>query len=171
MEAAVEKAAWKYAPTERSPSKAGPALSRRYFVLLALSLVLFLIITGTPHGGFPCQVTKYDTTLSKVQQCAIDNLHTDLSFLDTAKPITSDEFIERRDRLAKALAASNVDAFALEPGYTFQYDDYVALITRLEDSNLNLDTMGTSRKQIGNHGSQKNAHFSCSSCPNKHHQG
>ncbi|EFX05237.1 proline dipeptidase [Grosmannia clavigera kw1407] len=57
----------------------------------------------------------------RAQQCSIDNLHKDLSFLDAAVPIGANEFIERRDRLAKALVASGVDAFVLEPGYTFQY--------------------------------------------------
>uniref|UniRef100_L2GII3 Xaa-pro dipeptidase n=1 Tax=Colletotrichum fructicola (strain Nara gc5) TaxID=1213859 RepID=L2GII3_COLFN len=61
------------------------------------------------------------TVFQKVQQCAIDNLKSDLSFLDSAVPISSDEFIERRDRLARALADTGVDAFVLEPGYTFQY--------------------------------------------------
>ncbi|PSS05191.1 metallopeptidase family M24 [Coniella lustricola] len=59
--------------------------------------------------------------LDRVQRCANDGLHQDLSFLDAAKPITADEFIQRRDRLASALAASGIDAFVLEPGYTFQY--------------------------------------------------
>ncbi|KAH9901779.1 metallopeptidase family M24 [Xylariomycetidae sp. FL2044] len=59
--------------------------------------------------------------LNAVQRCAIDNLHSDLSFLDAAEPITADEFLDRRDRLARALVESDVDAFVLEPGYTFQY--------------------------------------------------
>ncbi|KAL8393906.1 hypothetical protein RB595_003604 [Gaeumannomyces hyphopodioides] len=58
--------------------------------------------------------------LHKVQRCAIDNLHADTSFLD-APPIPAGEFVERRDRLARALAASGADAFVLEPGYSFQY--------------------------------------------------
>lgn len=61
------------------------------------------------------------SVVDKVQKCAIDNLHRDLSFLDAAEPITAAEFLARRDRLAQALAASHVDAFVLEPGYTFQY--------------------------------------------------
>ncbi|KUI54544.1 hypothetical protein VP1G_01959 [Cytospora mali] len=61
------------------------------------------------------------TVVDKVQKCAIDNLHEDLYFLEPAKPITPEEFISRHDRLAKALAASGIDAFVLEPGYTFQY--------------------------------------------------
>jgi Xaa-Pro aminopeptidase len=32
-----------------------------------------------------------------------------------------DEFVQRRNNLAKALVADNVDAFIVEPGYTFQY--------------------------------------------------
>ncbi|KAI1463362.1 Creatinase/aminopeptidase [Daldinia caldariorum] len=63
--------------------------------------------------------SEHDTT--RVQRCAIDNLHGDLSFLDGASPIGKFEFLERRDRLARALAVSDVDAFVLEPGYTFQY--------------------------------------------------
>ncbi|KAF4123068.1 Xaa-Pro aminopeptidase [Geosmithia morbida] len=58
---------------------------------------------------------------AQVQQCAIDNLRSDLSFLDGATPIEASEFLERRDRLARALAADGIDAFVLEPGYTFQY--------------------------------------------------
>lgn len=57
--------------------------------------------------------------LERVQKCAIKNLHRNTSFLDV-EPIKADEFIERRDRLAKALVADGVDAFVLEPGYTFQ---------------------------------------------------
>lgn len=57
---------------------------------------------------------------AKVQKCSIDNLRSDLSFLDSAVPIAADEFLERRDRLAKALHATGIDAFVLEPGYTFQ---------------------------------------------------
>lgn len=59
--------------------------------------------------------------LREIQQCAIDNLHQDLSFLDDAPPITPSEFITRRDRLAQALHIDGVAAFVLEPGYTFQY--------------------------------------------------
>ncbi|KAL6890693.1 peptidase M24, structural domain-containing protein [Trichoderma evansii] len=59
--------------------------------------------------------------VAKVQKCSIDNFKSDLSFLDNAQPIQADEFLQRRDRLAQALARNKVDAFVLEPGYTFQY--------------------------------------------------
>lgn len=38
-----------------------------------------------------------------------------------ARPIEAQEFLDRRDNLARALHVSGVDAFVLEPGYTFQY--------------------------------------------------
>ncbi|KAK6001282.1 hypothetical protein QM012_002613 [Aureobasidium pullulans] len=57
----------------------------------------------------------------RVQQCSIDNLHKDLYFLENARPIQAQEFLDRRDNLAKALHVSGVDGFVLEPGYTFQY--------------------------------------------------
>ncbi|KAI0378559.1 metallopeptidase family M24 [Hypomontagnella monticulosa] len=56
-----------------------------------------------------------------VRKCTIKGLQSDLSFLDKAVPIGTDEYLERRDRLAQALLASGADAFVLEPGYTFQY--------------------------------------------------
>lgn len=36
-------------------------------------------------------------------------------------PIDTQEYLRRRDRLAQALSADKVDAFVVEPGYTFQY--------------------------------------------------
>lgn len=66
-------------------------------------------------------VNKPSTAIRDVLKCATKNTHADLSFLDSAKPIHADEFLERRDRLAQALVASNADAFVLEPGFAFQY--------------------------------------------------
>ncbi|KAI5258100.1 Creatinase/aminopeptidase [Aureobasidium subglaciale] len=74
---------------------------------------LYLTWTGNPFA------TK--TQFHRVQQCSIDNFHKDLYFLENARPIKSQEFLDRRDNLAKALHVSGVDAFVLEPGYTFQY--------------------------------------------------
>jgi hypothetical protein len=59
--------------------------------------------------------------LATVQQCTINNLQKDLSFLRGAQPITVDEFIQRQDRLASILHQAHIDAFIIEPGYTFQY--------------------------------------------------
>ncbi|KAI1402483.1 Prolidase/Aminopeptidase P-like protein [Hypoxylon fuscum] len=87
--------------------------------LLILCLISFNIILAL--RTWPFQRTKSKSDIAQVQECAIKNLHTDLSFLDTASPIKATEFLERRNRLARALVASKVDAFVLEPGYTFQY--------------------------------------------------
>lgn len=95
-------------------------------VLTVVSLLFVISLHATTFLGSQTlqqqqqQQHKKLSVVDQVQQCAIDNLHRDLSFLDTAKPITAQEFIQRRDRLAQALAASEIDAFVLEPGYTFQ---------------------------------------------------
>lgn len=93
--------------SRRNITVAGAALS-------ALALTYFQFLPK-----FSASQEATHSTFEKVQECAIHNLHQDLSFLDV-EPIKADEFIERRDRLAQALVASNVDAFVLEPGYTFQ---------------------------------------------------
>ncbi|KAK7613922.1 peptidase M24, structural domain-containing protein [Phyllosticta paracitricarpa] len=82
-------------------------------VLLAAALYARLVYTHHSHSH----------TVSRVSQCTNRNLHANLSFLDAASPIAAGEFIERRDRLAAALAAHHPDvaAYVLEPGYAFQY--------------------------------------------------
>ncbi|KAK3631450.1 hypothetical protein LTR56_009297 [Elasticomyces elasticus] len=110
--------------------RGGSVPSNRIRSLLSRSAVLLVstILAGLflfwPHVGFREQLGTSAATISvvdKVQKCAIDNLHKDLYFLEPAKPITTKEFISRHDRLAQALAASDVEAFVFEPGYTFQY--------------------------------------------------
>lgn len=60
--------------------------------------------------------------LKAFQKCSIKNLEaTGLPFLETAKPLSSSEFVARRDRLAQALVEDGLDAFLVEPGYTFSY--------------------------------------------------
>lgn len=86
--------------------------------VLAMTWLACLSVSGTP---FPFLQRTTHSAFDKAQKCAIDNLHKDTSFLNPAKPITAEEFVGRRDRLAQALAASEIDAFVLEPGYTFQY--------------------------------------------------
>lgn len=88
---------------------ASAMLAMIWLACLSVSEKPFQFLQRKPHSAF-----------DKAQRCSIDNLHKDLSFLDQAKPITADEFVGRRDRLAQALAASELDAFVLEPGYTFQ---------------------------------------------------
>lgn len=108
----MEKREWGSSHLRARPSIS----SRRGVAALAVLLLLVLYL-------YDAYTNLRDETLSaidRVQKCAIDNLHDDLSFLDPAKPITSEEFIDRRDRLARALEASEMDGFVLEPGYTFQ---------------------------------------------------
>ncbi|KAJ3579007.1 hypothetical protein NPX13_g1558 [Xylaria arbuscula] len=85
------------------------------------SWLFIAVITVLLVWHLRAQVGTNNPSLQEVQKCAIDNAHADLSFLDSAKPIQTDEFLERRDRLARALVVADADAFVLEPGYTFQY--------------------------------------------------
>ncbi|KAI1339420.1 Creatinase/aminopeptidase [Xylariaceae sp. FL0016] len=89
--------------------------------LLIITVNTFLLNVAWISREWKAQYAGSKPDVARVQQCAIDNLHADLSFLDSAVPIEAEEFLERRDRLARALVASDVDAFVLEPGYTFQY--------------------------------------------------
>jgi hypothetical protein len=67
-------------------------------------------------------VIAHGNRLEEFQQCAISKLlDTGLPFLKKASPIAVQDFQERRDRLAEALVAEDVDAFVVEPGYTFKY--------------------------------------------------
>ncbi|TVY48901.1 putative peptidase [Lachnellula occidentalis] len=61
-------------------------------------------------------------TIDQFQQCSINNfLSTGFPFLKSAAPLPVEEYVQRRNNLAKALVADDVDAFIVEPGYTFQY--------------------------------------------------
>ncbi|KAI5464813.1 peptidase M24, structural domain-containing protein [Mariannaea sp. PMI_226] len=99
--------------------------SRWRYVTVATVLIAATLLFGGFHRFHRHRCSHshkhHKINVAKVQQCSIDNLHADLSFLDNAVPIAAEEFVERRDRLAKALAVNGVDAFVLEPGYTFQY--------------------------------------------------
>ncbi|KAK6212693.1 hypothetical protein LQW54_004960 [Pestalotiopsis sp. IQ-011] len=94
-------------------------LRRRSGALIMSGLTLLAIAWVCLRTSFRAHGVGID--VAKVQQCSIDNLHADLSFMKDAKSIAAEEFLERRDRLARALYADKIDAFVLEPGYTFQY--------------------------------------------------
>ncbi|KAG9200280.1 hypothetical protein G6514_007493 [Epicoccum nigrum] len=60
--------------------------------------------------------------LEKFRKCSIDTYQaTGLKFLDGAERPPVEEYVLRRNNLAKALATEGVDAFIVEPGYTFSY--------------------------------------------------
>ncbi|KAJ5272272.1 hypothetical protein N7478_007397 [Penicillium angulare] len=81
-----------------------------------------LHLPGFKGDASPCQSQHDSNKLKNFQQCAIDNLlNTGLPFLQNASPMVVADYEERRDRLAEALVAEDVDAFVVEPGYTFKY--------------------------------------------------
>ena len=111
-------------PTMTTRNRGSTMISLLFTFIKVLTLVFgFLWLVVSTYDPLPSDRTrgKGEGTLDKVHQCTIDNLHADLSFLDPAVPIAAEEFIGRRDRLARAVAASGADAFVVEPGYTFQY--------------------------------------------------
>ncbi|EPE03317.1 xaa-pro dipeptidase [Ophiostoma piceae UAMH 11346] len=105
-------------PVPARPCNGLAATKRKAAWMLAGALSL-----AAWHYGFALpEISKsHASVVDKVQQCANTNLRNDNGFLDSAVPIAPEEFLERRDRLANALVQSGVDAFVLEPGYTFQY--------------------------------------------------
>lgn len=104
--------------------------SKTCLVILAAAALSALLMFPLAFSG---HAARRHIDVDKVQQCSIDNLKSDLWFLDDAAPIEAEEFIERRDRLAKALAVNEVDAFILEPGYTFQHVNYSTLLDQAAD--------------------------------------
>ncbi|KAL2221714.1 peptidase M24, structural domain-containing protein [Thermoascus aurantiacus ATCC 26904] len=75
----------------------------------------------TLENDYICKPDSY-RYLEAFQQCSIRNLlSTGLYFLENAAPVSVAEYQKRRDRLAEALVADDVDAFVVEPGYTFKY--------------------------------------------------
>ncbi|KAK7910671.1 Prolidase/Aminopeptidase P-like protein [Apiospora marii] len=123
---ATHKASHSQQPSLLIPTATGNRQSHlhRFFRAFLLSTALLLTLLWARGDGIPLtrqHQSSKGPDVVKAQQCTIDNFHSDLSFLDAAVPIKADEFLERRDRLAKALVASGADAFVLEPGYTFQY--------------------------------------------------
>ncbi|KAF2114959.1 peptidase M24, structural domain-containing protein [Lophiotrema nucula] len=58
----------------------------------------------------------------RFEKCSSDTFKaTGFPFLETAERPPLEEYILRRNNLAKALIADHVDAFVVEPGYTFSY--------------------------------------------------
>jgi hypothetical protein len=74
----------------------------------------------SPHG---LPLKPIPPGLQRFQHCSIKTLkeETHYNFLSTATPPSLSEFAARRNRLAEALVAEGLDAFVVEPGYTFSY--------------------------------------------------
>lgn len=90
------------------------SLARNAYIA-ALAVLTVVSITAWRHFSAPA------LSVPSITQCTITNLHKNTTFLKHATPITGQEFLERRRNLAVALRAHRIDAFILEPGYTFQY--------------------------------------------------
>lgn len=87
------------------------------------------------NSEFPLKLESYlglplkdiPSHLQSFQDCSIKNLQANLSFLATADSLPVAEFVPRRDRLAQALVEDGLDAFLVEPGYTFSYYGNVSI--------------------------------------------
>ncbi|KAE9975330.1 hypothetical protein EG328_003230 [Venturia inaequalis] len=97
-----------------------PRLKGRVSLGLLIRLLLLLLIPFHIHPT-TIQSALFDSPQVKAQTCSIKNFHQNLSFLSGAALISTSEFISRRNNLGKALHIEGLDAFILEPGYTFQY--------------------------------------------------
>lgn len=78
--------------------------------------------TNDTAGRFESSKPQGLPDIDDFRVCSINNFRaTGFPFLETAHPITTHEFVSRRQRLASALISDGADAFAVEPGYTFSY--------------------------------------------------
>lgn len=94
--------------------------SLRYEFVIAAIVALFWFggISSLSHGASIRLFAAND--IDAMTACSIRNLQKDLTFLDSAKPISKKEFLDRRDKLAQAIVDSGADAFVVEPGPAFQ---------------------------------------------------
>ncbi|THV45481.1 hypothetical protein BGAL_0483g00040 [Botrytis galanthina] len=101
--------------------------SKRHVVAFTAFVVLIFVVQLLPNfvSWQLAPLMVGDIALSryeKFQKCSVNTfLETGLQWLETASPIVLSEFVQRRDNLAVALDNDGIDAFIVEPGYTFQY--------------------------------------------------
>lgn len=92
-------------------------------IIRSLHRLLFTCIGGSTNNlefADPLLHSVGDVDQEKVYRCAIDNLHKNTSFLHGVQGISTQEFLQRRDLLARVLSDEGVDAFIIEPGFTFE---------------------------------------------------
>jgi Xaa-Pro aminopeptidase len=105
---------------------------KKHFLGAAAAVLCCLLLVGSTLPSCwhtnekPTSALKTSSPSSSVTDdflsCSIKNFEeTGYPFLDGVHPITTDEFVARRQRLAQALISDGADAFAVEPGYTFSY--------------------------------------------------
>lgn len=92
----------------------------RLFSVLAIGTLFWTI--HAPNSSPFHSSSLIRSPKQKFQKCSIDTfVATGLPFLNTASRPPLSEYVLRRDNLAKALATDHIDAFVVEPGYTFSY--------------------------------------------------
>lgn len=63
-----------------------------------------------------------ENNVRSFEECSVSRfLATGLPFLKGVEAPLVEEYVDRRNRLARGLVQAGVDAFVVEPGYTFQY--------------------------------------------------
>lgn len=149
---------------------------RRWKYLLKSALICALLWSLYTHKWPRCApedvpkpripLKNIPARLKSFQDCSIRSLFADtnLDFLSTAHTINSSEFVERRDRLARALVEDGLDAFIVEPSYTLQYYVNVCHCSNsisdcIKVGLLFISPAPRSRRKIGSHGSPKSDLF------------
>ncbi|PQE17855.1 xaa-pro dipeptidase protein [Rutstroemia sp. NJR-2017a BBW] len=96
---------------------------RRLCLSAIATILLFSILFLGPNVvPFTLEHESDLSTFESFRKCSIEKfVATGLPWLDSASPISKHEFMQRRNNLAVALKAEAIDAFIIEPGYTFQY--------------------------------------------------
>jgi len=116
--------------TDQPTNDKARKLKKPFLGAAAAALCCLLLVGSTLpncwHNENPNSATRTSSHTSSVSDdflsCSIKNFEeTGYPFLDGVHPITTEEFVARRHRLAEALLSDGADAFAVEPGYTFSY--------------------------------------------------
>lgn len=104
---------------------------KKPFLVAAAAAVCCLLLVGhalpncwhSKHPNSAAHTSSHSSSVSDdFLSCSIKNFQdTGYPFLDGVYPITTEEFVARRQRLAQALKSDGAHAFAVEPGYTFSY--------------------------------------------------
>ncbi|KAF1851118.1 Creatinase/aminopeptidase [Cucurbitaria berberidis CBS 394.84] len=107
-----------YQSTRRlSQTRANLSARRSLCIFLCAVLFTWNLMSFQTYGSNILHTKK-----EHFRRCSINTyLATGLGFLETANRPTLEDYILRRNNLAKALLVEGVDAFVVEPGYTFSY--------------------------------------------------
>lgn len=120
-----------------APSHRTKPLSRNFWLqVLIISAVFCLWVRQATERHVSSELTNHQVyevvfgansrfvlqKKEKFQKCSIDEYRaTGFEFLKTAERPPWEEYVLRRNNLAQALVIDGVDAFVVEPGFTFSY--------------------------------------------------